>query len=255
MSELANRLHALRQDFAAVFDGPGFGLIASLLSRAELLGGEAGARLSARASLRIEALEAALAQATLEVTRELDALGEAAPVAAREALARGDRQGARRALRRARTEVARAREQVGVSWAARLAGDATSRGEAGLGRELSALCGDGVIDRDAHAHAVALGSTISSALFRRSAESVRATIAIARSAYNLPESSGRYNSQALAIRALAEMAELSPEYARVVVAAIDDLAALDGLVGASPSAAKAGKARRIGRRRPLSHES
>jgi hypothetical protein len=245
VSALGLRVEALRRDFAAVFDGPGLGLIESLLARAERLGGDAGARLSARASLRVEALEAALARATLEVTRELDALGDAAPAAAREALARGDRQAARRAIRRARAGLARAREQVGVAWAARLAGEATSRGEDGLGRELTALCGEGVIDRDAHAHAVALGSTLSSSLFRRSAESARATVAIARSADNLPESAGRYNSQVLALRALSEMAELSPGYVRVVVAAIDDLAAVETLLGPSPSGAKAARARRV----------
>jgi hypothetical protein len=251
VTPLATRVDALRRDFAAVFDGPGLGLIEALLARAEALGGDAGARLSARASLRIESLEAALASATLEVTRELEALGEAAPAAAREALARGDRRAARRALRRARAEASRAREQVAVTWAARLAGEATSRGEGGLGRDLSALCGDGVIDREAHARAVALGSALSSALFRRSAESARAAIAIARSADKLPESAGRYNSQALAIRALTEMAELSPEYARVVVAAIDDLAAVEALLGPNPAAVRKGARKR----RPLSHES
>lgn len=247
-SALAVRVDALRQDFAAVFDGPGLGLIESLLARAQVLGGEAGARLSMRATLRIEALEAALASATLEVTRELDALGDAAPGAAREALARGDRRAARRALRRARADLVRGREQVGVSWAARLAADATSRGEDGLGRELTALCAEGVIDREAHAHAVALGATLSSALFRRSAESARATVALARSVDNLPESAGRYNSQVLALRALAEMAALSPEYVRVLVAAIDDLAAVANLLGTSPPVAKVARARRARKR-------
>ncbi len=77
---------------------------------------------------------------------------------------------------------------------------------------------------------------------------MRATVAIARSADNLPESAGRYNSQALAIRALAEMAELSPEYVRVLVAAIDDLAAVANLLGTSPPVAKVARARRARKR-------
>jgi hypothetical protein len=78
-----------------------------------------------------------------------------------------------------------------------------------------------------HGRAVALGAAVSSALLSASAESVRATIAVARAADNLPEAAGPYNGQVLAARALAAMAELSPAYVRAVVAAADDLAALD----------------------------
>jgi hypothetical protein len=244
VSALRDRVDALRARGAEVFDGPGLAFIESLLVRADAIGGDGGARLEARATERVSALDDALTRESADVADELDAMGELAPAEVRAALERGDPKGARRALKRARFEAARAREPVEVPWAARLGGDATARGEHALAHELTALCATGVIDRGAHAQAVALGGAVSSALFRSSAESVRATVAIARSADSVPESAGPYNGQVLAARALTAMAELSPAYARVVVAAIDDLAALDARLTPQPAKAKARPAKR-----------
>jgi hypothetical protein len=231
MSELHARVEALRALSAQAFDGPGMGLIETLLARAQQLGGNAGARLAARAAERTARVEAAFAAARSEASRELAALGDAASSSTaddvRAAVDRGDLRSARRVIRRARVETARSAEPIAVPWAAPLGLVGSARGEQTLARELDALCTNGVVDRLAHSQALALRGTLSSALYRGSAESVRATVAIARAADNLPEGAGPYNGQVLALRALVAMAELSPEYARVVVAAVDDLAALE----------------------------
>lgn len=235
MSELRGRLQALRVASGEVFDGPGLGLVEALLTRGEALGGQAGARLHARAAERAGRIEAALARALGEASRELEAMGPEAPSAAKGALERGDPRAARRAIRQARFEAARSGETVAVPWAARLGGEASLRGEEGLSRELARVCASGVVGRSAHREAVALGGAASSALFRASAESARATVAIARTSDNLPEDAGPYNSQVLAARALARLAELSPAYAAALVAVLDDLAGLEAQLGPEPS--------------------
>jgi hypothetical protein len=246
---LRARVESLRAARADVFDGPGFGLLEALLERAEALGGEAGTRLLVRASDRAGLIEAAFKRALDGASCEIEAMGEGAPPAAREALEGGDPRAARRALRRARVDAARSHERIAVSWAARLGSEASARGEESLVQELSELCSNGVVERGAHGRAVALGGVASAALFQASAEGLRATIAIARATDNLPESAGPYNSQVLAARALAAMAELSPAYARAVVAAIDDLASLEVHLGLEPPKARprpAGRKRAAG---------
>lgn len=252
MSELRARVAALQASGVEVFDGPGLGLVEALLERAEGLGGGAGERLAARAAERLGLVEAAFARARDEVLGELHAMGEAAPREAREALERGDARGARRALRRARLEAVRSRQRIAVPWAVRLEDEARARGEEELSRAIAALCASGAVERAAHGQAVALGAAASSALLRATAESARATLAIARASDNLPETAGPYNGQVLAARTLAAMAELSPAYARAVVAAIDDLAALDARLGPVPegsTSARAGGKSAQGRRR------
>lgn len=244
MSDLRARLAALREAGADAFDAPGLGLAEALLGRAEALGGAAGERLLGRAEERVTRLEEAFGRACAEARAEIAAQPEVDLREAREALERGDPRAARRALRRATATASRAKERISVPWAVRLGGAVAARGEEELSRELSALCEGGAVERGSHAQAVALGEAASAALLRGSLESTRATIAIARSADNLPEAAGPYNGQVLAARALAAMAELSPAYARAVIAAVDDLAALDARLGAEPPKARARPARK-----------
>lgn len=247
MSDLRARLEALRAACAEAFDAPGLGLVEALLGRAEALAGAAGERLLGRAEERLGRIEEAFGRASAEARAEIEALGEHPGLdlgEAREALTRGDPRAARRAARRAKLAASQARERIAVPWAARLGGAVALRGEEDLARELAALCEGGAVERSSHAQAVALGEAASAALLRGSMESARATIAIARSADNLPEHAGPYNGQVLAARALSVMAEISPAYARAVVAAVDDLAALDARLGPEAPKAKARPARK-----------
>lgn len=253
MNEPEGRLAALRAEGAEVFDVPGFGLVASLLARAAALGGGAGALLVGRARLRMEALGAALREARAAAEMELGALVEDGAVVApelREALFRGEVTRVRREVRRTLRERARERQRVQISWVTRLHGDALSRGarlSADVVRDLDGLGGaDSTVERGAHGHAVALGDALSCSLLRDSAESARATLAVARAADNLPEDAGPYNGQVLVARMLAAMAELSPTYVRAMVAAADDLAALEALLApkAQKTKPKAAKRRR-----------
>lgn len=231
---LQSRLLRLREAGAETFDPPGFGLVVALLARAEALPGGAREKIHARAGVRMELLEGALASARAAAEREIGALVEAGaevPGAVADALARGEIARVRREIRRARRELSQRRQDVAVPWVARLGGEARARGASlpdEVARDLERLVEHGgAIPRGAHGRAVALGAAVSSALLSASAESVRATIAVARATDNLPEAAGPYNGQVLAARALTAMAELSPAYVRAVVAAADDLAALD----------------------------
>jgi hypothetical protein len=94
---------------------------------------------------------------------------------------------------------------------------------------------------------VALGDALSRALLRQSAESARATLAVARATDNLPEAAGPYNGQVLVARTLAELAELAPAYVRALVAAADDLAAMEALL--TPEAQKPKRSPRPAKRR------
>jgi len=227
------RMASLREAGAEAFDPAGYGFVAALLARAEALPGGAREKIRERARQRIELLEGALGVARAEAQREMCALREAGadvPPDLVEALARGEIPRVRRELRRARRELARDRADVAVPWVARLRGEAEARGAQlpdDVARALDHLAArGGVVERAAHTGAVALRSAVSSALLSASAESVRATIAVARATDNLPDAAGPYNGQVLAARALSAMAELSPAYVRAVVAAADDLAAV-----------------------------
>ena len=158
----------------------------------------------------------------------------------------------RREIRRTLRDRARERQRVQIPWMARLRGEALTRGaplSADMTRDLSAVeDADGTVERGAHGRAVALGDALSHALLRESAESARATLAVARATDNLPEAAGPYNGQVLVARTLAAMAELAPAYVRAVVAAADDLAALEALLAPEAPKAKA-KAKPAKRRR------
>lgn len=255
MSPLAELVTALRAAGGEVFDPLGFRFIESLVARGEILGGGARDRLFDRARLRIDALGAALREARVTAEQELRALAadgaSIAPVL-REALARGEVARVRRDLRRALQGRAKERQRVQVPWLTRLRGAAVSRGARlpdAVTRDLEGVgAEDGSVDRGAHTRVVAVGDALSDALFRESAESMRAMLAVARAADDVPDDAGPYNGQVLAARALAVMAELSPTYVRAVVAMADDLAALEALLAPEAEAArgkkKAGKRRR-----------
>jgi Protein of unknown function (DUF2894) len=255
VSHLAELVTALRAAGGEVFDPLGFRLIESLVARAEILGGGARDRLLDRARVRIDALDSALREARLTAEQELRALatdGASIAPALREALARGEVARVRREIRRALSDRTKERERVQVPWLTRLRGAAVSRGARlpdELTRDLEGVgADDGSVDRGAHARAVAAGDALSDALFRESAESTRAMIAVARAADDVPDDAGPYNGQVLAAQALAVMAELAPTYVRVVVAMADDLAALEALLAPEAETAKgktkAGKRRR-----------
>jgi Protein of unknown function (DUF2894) len=254
VSQLAELVTALRAAGGEVFDPLGFRLIESLVARGEILGGGARGRLLDRARVRIDALDTALREARVTAEQELRALAtdgaSIAPVL-REALARGEVARVRREIRCALRDRTKERERVQVPWLTRLRGAAVSRGARlpdGVARDLAGVGDeDGSVDRGAHARVVAVGDALSAALFRESAESTRAMLAVARAADEVPDDAGPYNGQVLAARALAVMAELAPTYVRVVVAMADDLAALEALLAPEVEAAR-GK-RRAGKRR------
>lgn len=257
MSEPADLLAALRAAGAETFDPLGFGLVASLLARAEALGGGAGVRLVDRARLRGDALAASLREARAAAEQELGVLVEDGATVGpelREALTRGEVATVRRAIRRTLRERARERQRVQIPWMARLRGEALTRGgalSADVARDLSAVeDADGTVERGAHGRAVAAGDAVSHALLRESAESARATLAVARATDNLPEAAGPYNGQVLVARTLLAMAELAPAYVRAVVATADDLAALDALLTLETPKAKAKPAKRRRRSEP-----
>jgi hypothetical protein len=252
----AERLATLRAAGAEVFDAPGFGLAASLLARAEALGGGAGALLVERARLRLDALEASLREGRAAAERALGALVEDGAVVApelRAALSRGEVTRVRREARRVLRERARERQRVQIPWVTRLRGEALSRGataSADAPVDLEGLGGaDGTVERGAHGRAVALGDALSSSLLRQSAESARATLAVARAADNLPEAAGPYNAQVLVARTLTALAELSPAYVRALVAAADDLAALEAALAPEAQKVKQAKPKAAKRRR------
>lgn len=237
---LEARLEALGAGGAEALDGPGLALARALVARGEALGGAPRDHLRARAAARVAQIERALASgreaARQAIAALVEVLGEAPP-ALHDALARGDLDGVRRAVRRRLRDLARERRRVAVPWAARLHGEARSRGAAlpeEVSRDLDALAAAPDVAHGAHASAAALGSTVSSALFRASAESVRAAMAVARAADNVPADAGPYNAQVLAARALSIMAELAPAYLQVVVTAVDDLAALEARLAVEP---------------------
>ena len=255
MSDLAELVGALREAGGEALDPLGFRLVESLVARAEVLGGGARDRLLTRARVRLDALDGALRAARAAAEQQLHALtdedAQGAPEL-REALARGEIARVRRAVRRAVRERTRERGRVQVPWLTRLRSAAASRG-AHLSDEVTrdlegAGAADGSVDRGAHTRAVAAGDALSHALFRESAESARALLAVARAADDVPDDAGPYNGQALAARALAVMAQLAPAYVRAVIAMADDLAALEAVLApeAQPARgkAKAGKRRR-----------
>jgi hypothetical protein len=246
------RLAALRASGAEAFDPEGFGLVIALLDRAEALGGGARDRLRQRAAERIELLDASLRKARADAERDVAKLIEAgAPVGpeVRDAIGRGEIAGVKRAIRGARRALVESRRRVEVPWAMRLHDTARARGARlppEVARDLDRLAEDGgAVPRDAHARAVAVGSTVATALLRESAESARATIAVARAADNLPDTAGPYNGQVLAARALGAMAAISPAYVSAVVAAIDDLAGAEArITPATPKPARPAKKKR-----------
>lgn len=255
---LEARVAALREGGAEVLGGPAFGLVSALLSRAEALGGAARAHLRARAATRVTLLERELAEGRAGAERALEALREAQgsiPAELVELLSRGAVDEVRRAVRRQLADARRQRRRVELPWAARLHGEARARGAAlpvEVSRDLDRLARDRAVAHGAHASAVAVGSLVSSALLSASAESVRATMAVARAADNVPADAGPYNGQVLVARALSILAELAPAYVRALVAGVDDLAALEARLVVEPAKSKPPpkRAAKTAKRRP-----
>jgi hypothetical protein len=77
-----------------------------------------------------------------------------------------------------------------------------------------------------------LAAELSRVMFDDSVSAVRATVALARAKGNRPEGAGPYNPGRIASEALGRVADLSPAYARALIASLDDLASLDALVPA-----------------------
>jgi hypothetical protein len=210
MSDPHARLEALRAAGAAAWDGPGLDFVVSLFTRAEALDGGARDLLLARAEARLASFEAAFRDARAEAESAVASLasdGVAVPADLESALKQGDFANVRRLVRRARHEHERERR----------------RSERRASTESLGIPVE-------HLHA--------------SAESARAVIAVARAVDNVPEAHGPYNPHVLAARALAAVADLSPAYARALVARLDDLAALDTLLPAETRKSKAPRKRR-----------
>lgn len=231
------RLDGLHAGGGAEFDPLGQALIVTLLARAEAEAEAVRALLAARIEARLDSLEAALRAGRALAAKELGTLADAgieAPQELREALARGDCGGVKRGVRRLLGARKEAQRTARVPWIARLRGEARAREVAlpdEVTRDLEALrVEDGAVERGEMRRAQALGNAMSSALFRDSAESARAELAVARAADNLPEGAGPYNGQVLAAKALSAMAALSPGYVRALIAGLDDLAAVEALL-------------------------
>lgn len=223
------RLEMLRMNGAEVFDGPGFRFIEGLLERAEGLEGVAGEHLRRRAAERLSAFEAAFASGRAEARATLATLdaAEADPDGdfAR-AFASGDygfvRREAPRALRRARTDDADAARVRVV----RLARQARSRGLT-LQPQLRARVHAATADRpDDVAELRVVGDQLARALFREAADHARSALVVARASDRVAETTGPYNPEALAARALELVEALSPGYLRATLAGLEDLAAL-----------------------------
>ena len=235
---------------AARFDPIGRRFIEGLLERAASLPDGAKALVLRRAEGRLDAFEAAFRGARASAVDGLAALraaGAEPDSALREALAGGDFEAVERGVRRRLEAVARAKRPPRVTWAARLRGrEAPSQpppesGEAPLpaqdtSRSAAEAAGDPGPEATSPLEAGDIDPARSLASFRDSAEHARAALAVARATDNLPEEAGPYNTQLLAARVLHALAELSPEYLRTFVAAIDDLAALDAITAVPPEA-------------------
>lgn len=231
------RLDGLRASGGAEFDPLGQALIVTLLARAEAEADAVQTLLAGRIEARLASFEAALRAERALAAKELGTLADAgieAPDDLCEALARGDCGGVKRGVRRLLGARREAQRTARVPWIARLRGEARAR-EVTLPdevtRDLATLrVEDGAVERGEMRRAQALGNAMSSALFRDSAESARAELAVARAADNLPEGAGPYNGQVLAAKALSAMAALSPGYVRALIAGLDDLAAVEVLL-------------------------
>lgn len=234
---LGVRLDRLVRAGAGRFDPPGVRCIEILLERARTIGGEGGTRLAERAAARLVALEEALVRARGEAREALGRLAEAglAPDGdVAEAMEAGDYANARRAADRARLEARRARRSPERRWLRRVARRAASRvlalpHDVAMGLARLEEVGPSS-DLAARRTAQELGGVVSLALFRETAETARAQLAVARALDNLPEQPGPYNPQLLAARALATLSELSPAYLRAFMANLDDLARLEAAI-------------------------
>jgi hypothetical protein len=85
-----------------------------------------------------------------------------------------------------------------------------------------------------------LASLLDLVLIREGAESSHATLEVGRMRSIAPTAAGPYNPEALAARALSELAEISPSYLRAYLAELSDLEALTHLMP-SPEEAPAKK--------------
>ena len=232
------RLDGLREGGGAEYDPLGQAMIVTLVARAEAEDHGVQTILMGRIEARLFALESAFRSERAGAHGEIATLASAGiepSAAVREALSRGDFASVRRGARQLHGARKEAQKTARVPWIARLRGEARSRDLAlsdEVTRGLDALgAEDGTVDRAELRRAQALGNAMSSALFRESAEGARAELAVARAADNLPDGAGPYNGQVLAARALAAMSALSPGYVRKLIAGLDDLAAMEALLG------------------------
>jgi hypothetical protein len=232
------RLDGLRAGGGAEYDPLGQAMIATLVARAEAEDHGVQSILIGRIEARLGSLESAFRSERAGAHGEIASLtnvGIEPSEAVREALKRGDFASVHRGARQLHGARKEAKKPARVPWIARLRGEARSRDLAlsdEVTRGLDALgAEDGTIDRTEMRRAQALGNAMSSALFRESAQGARAELAVARAADNLPDGAGPYNGQVLAAKALAAMAALSPGYVRALIAGLDDLAAMEALLG------------------------
>ncbi len=246
----SERLARLEAAGAAGFDALGLAALRSLVARAEGLSEGARALLAPRIEARLLRLETALTAARRAAEDALQELGEPRDPALEEALGRGDFQAVHRGVQQRIRERSVGQRLVPIGWIPRLQAQAAARGlrlDEGLARGLGELDRTpGFVEQRARGRASALGNALSIRLFRDSVESARAVFSMARASDNVPEAAGPYNGQALAARALAAIAELSPSYLRSFLAGLDDLEAVTLAAPVEGKKIKAAKRKRGG---------
>ncbi len=226
--DVRERLDALIARGARTFDGPGVGMIASLLDRAEALTPDARAILERRAYARLEALELRFEASETEASRALErlaAIGAGAPELDR-ARDTGDHVRIARAARRHPEQTPRLRARAIHGWAERLDVEARSRGlRASPGRDPIATA---------------------SRLYRRSVAGARAARELERTIAALPEDPGRYHATTVAARTLRLVESLAPELLPALVERLEDLAMVEA---ATRDAEATGKGKPKGKKR------
>lgn len=239
-SALRERIARLEAAGASAFDGPTLRYVETLLARAEAdLPEGAAERLIARAKARLDRLEDALNEARKEAASHVAALEAVDPESAREAheiMVRGDH---REASRLARSRLVRHDPEAPTRLLDRLssledrARAFELRFPADLRNRLDALRAAplplGAVGLRA---GFSLANKLSMALLDAVLSRSRSSLLVLRMARgrHLPEQVGPYNPRAVATRALDRVGKLAPDYLRVWLDVLGDLAALERLV-------------------------
>ena len=227
------RLEELRAVGARAHDAPAFDFAATLLAKAESLGGAAGERLLRRAVARTEQLAQELGIVRARAAACLEHLGDARAPATL-AFEAGNFGAVVRVARRESAKPLQAAAAY-AEWLARLRGEAFRRGV----RSPDASSRGAARSERAEVHLLAR------ALYESSRDEAEATRIALRADADLPADAGPYNPLVVAVGALGALSTLSPSY---LVALLAQLAELAPLFALPPPVARPAPAAR--RRRP-----